>query len=216
MGALADARLMVGYGRPHWTWGGVELGVLSTTQAGLGLIRARLALVVLDLAVTWRRTWSYARTTPLRRGSYTDAELEDGPGARYDSVDVWAWGLAPVPLGLIDWELEAVHTYGIGGERDVYEEYLRAVAHPGWLATARLGYQLWFAQQRGLAGPLVELTWLPERGLLQRVGGDVSWAFSPAWDLILRLTVPTTSPDELGFFNGLGGTLRARYRWASR
>jgi hypothetical protein len=215
VGAIARAKAMFGYGKPHWTWTGLELEGVTTTEFGATAVRARLALVLLDVAVAWRHTWAYDRAFVPRRARYVSADLTRGPAATYDSLDLWAWGLAPLPGGYADWEFEATRVYGAPAGRDLYEEYFRAVIPPGWATTARLGYAVTFAEDRGSAGAIGEWVWLGGRGSVFRVGPLATWAFSPYFDVALELTTVVSSPDALDFYDGLWGTARLRYRFAT-
>lgn len=215
LGVSARAKMIIGYGKPHWAWVGVEYEAVTTTEVGANIVRARIALLIADLAVGYRRTWSYRRGFMTREDSYTDDDLTVGPNARYHSLDAWLWGIIPIGRGFVDWELEAVRTYGVPAQSDVYEEWLRAPVRPGLAAATRLAYAHTFIDGKLAIGAMGEYVWLGGRGNLFRVGPMVLYGFTPHWEINTLLTMVVDSPDELGFYNGLWGTLRVRYRFAT-
>lgn len=214
VGTSVRPRLLLGYGRPHWTWGGIELEAATTTSAGIAAVRARIALVAADLSVGLRRTWSYRRTWLTPASSYTDTDLEGSPKARYRSLDLVAWGLVPVGPGFAQWEVEAVRLYGIPRGVDVYEEWLRAAVRAPWTSATRLAYAYTFFHERAAVGAMVEWLWLG-RGSLYRAGPLVSYTFTPHWQASILLTTPVQGPDDLSFFTGLYGTARVRWQFAT-
>ena len=214
-GTSVRARLLLGYGKPHWTWAGIELEGGSTSDVGITAVRARIALVVADVGLAYRRSWAYRRTWIEREHGYTDADLKGSPKARYHSLDLDVWGLIPAGSGFVQWELEAVRLYGIPGDADVYEEWLRAPVRPPWTTDARLAYAYTFFDDRAAVGAMAEWLWLGGRGALYRLGPLLSYAFSPHWEATLLLTTPVHSPDDLAFFTGLYGTVRIRWKFAS-
>jgi hypothetical protein len=214
-GASVRGRLMLGYGKPHWTWAGLELEAASTSDTAITAVRARIALVVADIGLAYRRTQAYRRTWIEREPRYTDADLKGRPRADYRSLDLDVWGLIPAGSGFVQWELEAVRLYDIPRHRDVYEEWLRVPIRPPWATAARLAYGYTFWDGRAAVGALSEALWLGGRGALYRVGPLVSYVFTPHWEATVLLTTPVSSPDELDFFTGLYGTVRVRWKFAS-
>jgi hypothetical protein len=215
VGLSVRGKMMVGYGKPHWTWIGLEFEGLSTTEMGLGDVRARLALVLVDLAASYRKTYSYRRSYLEREAHYDDGDLKGGPKARYDSLDLWAWGLIPAGKGFFDWEFEALRVLSVPAGQEVYEEWLRTPVRLPWATVCRLAYAHTFVDGKLSIGVMGEWLWPGHRGFVYRAGPLGSFTFSPHWDVTGLMTVVVDSPDQLGFYNGIWGTLRARYRWAS-
>lgn len=213
-GGLLRTKWMVGYGKPHWMWAGVEGEGVTTSEMGLSTVRARLAFLIVDAAVAYRKTWSYRRSWVDREASYRDDDLRGGDKAAYHSLDLWLWGLIPVGSGYFDWEVESVHLLGVPRGKDLYEEWLRVVVRPSWAVAGRFGYVQTFKKGRLGFGVLGEWIWPGPRASTYRVGPLVNYAFNPRWDIALLMTTVVKSPDELSFYNGLWGTLRARYRFA--
>ena len=214
-GASVRGRVMLGWGKPHWTWGGIELEGSSTTDTGLAAVRARLALVVADVGLAYRRTYPYRRKFVAESDHHTDEALRGHPRARYRSLDLDVWGLIPAGSGFVQWEVEAVRLYGVPKGADVYEEWLRAPVRPPWVTDARLAYAYQFLDGRATAGLMGEWLWLGARGMLYRVGPLLGYTFTPHWEVNVLLTTPVSSPDDLRFFSGLYGTVRVRWRFAT-
>jgi hypothetical protein len=214
-GGLLRAKLMIGYGKPHWLWAGLESEALTTSELGLTAVRARLALLVADLAIAYRRTWSYRRSWLAREPSYSDGDLTGGPKASYHSLDMWLWGIVPVGNGYLDWEVESVRVYGVPAGFDLYEEWLRVPARPPWLVATRLAYAHTFKSGRIALGAMGEWIWPGDRATWLRVGPLASYVFSSHWDVSGLLTFEVRSPDQLSFYNGVWGTFRFRYRFAT-
>jgi hypothetical protein len=215
VGASVRARALLGYGKPHWTWGGIELEGGTTSDAGITAVRARLALVIADVGLAYRRTRAYRRTWLTSERGYTDGDLLGRPRARYRSLDLDVWGLIPAGSGFVQWELEAVRMYGIPKGAEVYEEWLRAPVRPPWTTASRLAYAYTFFEGRAAVGAMAEWLWLGGRGSLYRAGPLLSYTFTPHWEATLLLTTPLHSPDDLSLFTGLYGTVRVRWRFAS-
>jgi hypothetical protein len=215
VGTSARGRLMLGYGRPHWTWGGIELEGGSTSDTAISAVRARIALVIADVGVAYRGTWAYRRTWLERASGYRESDIKGGPKTRYRSLDIDVWGLIPAGSGFVQWELEAVRLYGIPRGRDIYEEWLRAPVRPPWTTASRLAYAYTFWDGRAAIGAMAEWLWLGGHGALYRLGPLLSYAFTPHWEATVLLTTPVHSPDDLAFFTGLYGTVRVRWKFAS-
>jgi hypothetical protein len=207
--------VMLGYGKPHWTWAGFEGEGVTTPEAGFTTVRARIALLIADVAVAYRRTWAYRRSFLDRERSYSEADLRGGPKAAYHSLDMWAWGLLPVGQGFFDWEFEALRLYGLKRGVDVYEEWLRTPIRPPWATVCRLGYAHLFLDKRLAVGAMGEWVWPGPTGSVFRAGPLVSWAFGPHWDFSMLLTAIVHGPDHISFFSGMWGTLRVRFKFAT-
>lgn len=215
VGTSVRGRALLGWGKPHWTWGGIELEGASTTDTGLAAVRARLALVVADVGVAYRRTYAYRRTFVPEGDHFTTEGLEGRPKAHYQSLDIDVWGLIPAGSGFVQWEVETVRLYGVRKGVDLYEEWLRAVVRPPVTTDARLAYAYTFWDGRANVGLMGEWLWLGGRGQAYRVGPLLGFTFTPHWEVNALLTTPVSSPDDLRFFHGLYGTVRVRWRFAT-
>jgi hypothetical protein len=215
MGTSIRGRAQLGLGQPHWIWGGFELEAASTSDMGLLAARARVALVVADIGLAYRRTWGYRRTWLEREPGYTESDLRGRPRTSYQSLDLDVWGLIPAGSGFVQWEVEAVRLYGAERGYDVYEEWLRAPVRPPWVTDTRLAYAYTFLRDRAAVGVMAEWLWLGGRGQLYRVGPLLMYTFTPHWEATVLLTTPVHSPDDLNFFSGLYGTIRVRWKFAT-
>jgi hypothetical protein len=214
-GSSIRGRALLGWGKPHWTWGGLELEGASTSDTALTAVRARLALVIADVGVAYRKTWAYRRTFVPHDDHLTNEELKGSPKAHYRSLDIDVWGVIPAGRGFVQWEVETVRLYGVPKGADLYEEWLRAPVRAPVATDARLAYAHSFYDDRATVGLMAEWLWLGGRGMSYRVGPLLGFTFTPHWELNVLLTTPVSSPDELGFFPGLYGTIRMRWRFAT-
>jgi hypothetical protein len=217
LGSVARSDVTFGYGKPNWTWIGVEVDGQSSVDMAMTRMRARLALVVADLAVGWSRVWSYRHTTLPRQTSYRALSEPQRDDASYLAMQLWLYGFIPAPHGYIDWQLDALHVYGVDDGEAVYEEQLRIVVFPPWAVAGRLGYAYQFAAKRAAIGVLAEVLWPGQRDdYIARIGPTFVWAFSPRFDVNLNVTTVVHSPDDLNVYESLWGSVRARYRVATR
>jgi hypothetical protein len=215
LGAIARAQGMAGYGKPHFTWTGADVDAVSTTEFASIAPDLRLALVLVDLRIGYRWTWSFVRAFPAERASDDSSELGGSSKARYRAAEVELSGVLPAPGGFAQWDFETHRPFGVPAGHDVYEEWLRAVTRTGWATASRFGYALTFAHDRGAVGALGEFVTLGGRGSVWRVGPIAMWEFSRAWDAGLVLTLVVSSPDTLTAFDGAWGTVRLRYRFST-
>jgi hypothetical protein len=208
-------RPAVGYGKPFYVWAGLETEALTTNEFGHLKLGARFSAPFAGLALAWRRVWSYQRSFLPRKATYEVADLQADGSIRYDSLDLSAWFAFPTPGGFGLLEADFFHVLDAPEGVDVFEEYLRVVVRPGWAVATRAGYAITFAEDRGTAGVLGEWLWPGPRPNVARVGPLFGWSFTPHLDAGLILTATIHSPDSIGFINGVFGTARLRYRWAT-
>lgn len=217
LGSVARSDVTLGYGKPNWTWIGVESDGQTSADMAMTRVRGRLALVVADLAVGWGRVWSYRHTTLPAQPKYRTLTEPGRDDAGYRSMQLWLYGFLPGPHGYIDWQFDAVRVYGVPDGEAVYEELLRVVVFPPWVVAGRLGYAYQFANKRAAIGVLAEALWPGKRDdYVARIGPMFSWAFSKHLDVNVNVTTVVHSPDDLNVYENLWGAIRARYRTATR
>ncbi|MET0339416.1 MAG: hypothetical protein ABW252_00355 [Polyangiales bacterium] len=216
-GSTSGTDLTVGYGKPYWTYLAFQADALTTRDAGMTHLRARLALVVADLAIGWGSTWSYRHTQLARAPRYASLSEDGRDAARYRTFHAGLSGFIPAPYGYIDWQTEALRVYQTDARLAVYEEGLRAVIFPAWAFVGRLGYSYQFASKRAAVGALAEGIYPGDRSeYVARIGPVFSWAFTPRIDVAATVTYTLHSPDRLDVYEDLWGNIRIRYRDATR
>ncbi len=217
LGAVSALTVAGGYGKPHWTWGGVEVTGLSTFEFAMLSVGPRLALVLGDLTLKRRWTWAYVHRFLAAQPSYDadDLEVQRGTPARYEAWDLDLWGVFPLPHGFGQYDFGGTYVSGVPSDGTVFEEYNRIVMPNGWLWYARFGLGALLIDDRLGAGVLGELLVVPDRDNTWRLGPSLSFQATDHLCLLAVYTVPLSSPDELGAWLGAWGTLEARYAWAS-
>ncbi|HEV8244481.1 MAG TPA: hypothetical protein VGP93_01805 [Polyangiaceae bacterium] len=217
LGAVSNLDLALGWGKPHWMWGGIEGTALSTFDFGAVSVGPRVALLLADLSVKRRLTHAYRHPFLARRASYSASDVEDGPGesADYGAWDVSLWGLVPLPFGYGIYELAGTWVDGVPAGHDLFEEYQRVVIRGDRILAIRLGLSAWLVRDVLGAGLLVEWLSAEDRGVTWRLGPSLDCQFSDHLSASAVYTLPVSAPDSLGAWTGAWGTLRLRYTWAS-
>jgi hypothetical protein len=216
---LGYARLAgnLGYGKPHWTWAGLEMGgfvspFYATVDAGV-----HASLVVFELSVAMRRTFSFAHVSVPSAETISSSALDaDGPKARTTTLDIYLWGFIPYNRWLVAWETVFERPLGAPDDTLWFEEYQRVMMSNRGLGavkltpTIRLGASVYL-------GPMAEFLFLfgrPDSSVL-RLGPSVYWSVSDHFELISYATHPVLTPDRLSLFDRTYAAIGLRYRFAT-
>lgn len=218
VGGLNRLMLATGYGRPHWLWGGLQFEAMTTTEFGAVYGGLELELLLVNLAVGLRNTWSYSKVSPAVTSSYTEAMVYDDPTrprAQYQSLDVGLWGYVPAGPTLGYWEATGSWLPFKPKDSAVFEEFLRftLTQSTGGLLRLLWGVRLW--NERITVGPMVELVGSPGRGAMVRVGAGLMFVATRHLSVKLNLAVPVISPDQMGWFTQSFAVARLTWSWAS-
>jgi hypothetical protein len=218
LGAVSTVDVVLGYGKPHWMWGGLEGTGLLTPEFAAVAGGPRLAFIIADLSLKRRQSFAYSRGFLLRQQRYSADDVNDagGAAAEYGAWDASLSGVIPTPVGFGLWELAATFVDGIPAGRDVFEEYQRVVMRGNsavWMV--RGGFAFWLVKDTAALGALGEWLSAEDRGQTWRLGPFLDWTFTDHLGLTLVVTAPVSAPDDLGLVVGSWGTLRLRYAWAS-
>lgn len=215
---FARPALMLGYGKPHWEWFGVEAYALTTNSFFATYAGTRASLPFLDFTMGLRDTWAYRRSLLARKARYDASDVSSAAHghARYLAIDYELTGVLPVPAGYALFGVLATTVLDVPADEDVYDEGMRVVMRPPGAIDFRLGYLV--AMGRGNAiklGALTETIPLPGRGAtVERVGPIASVALTDHLEGIFVFTAVVTSPDTLGLWHAPYGFAGVRYRWA--
>jgi hypothetical protein len=217
LGAVSNVDVAIGYGKPHWMWGGIEPTAISTFDFAAVAGGPRLAFIVADLTFKRRQTWAYSHAFLPRRDVHDGSDVEDGNGdaAEYGAWDLSLNGVIPTPVGLGLYELAATFVDGVPSGQDLFEEYQRVVVRGNSIFVVRAGFGAWLITDKLMLGALGEWLTAEDRGDTWRVGPLIDWTLTDHLSATAIYTVPVSSPDELGWWTGGWGTLRLRYAWAS-
>lgn len=211
--------IAIGWGRPHWSWIGLEGYSSVATSGGVEYVGVRAALAAFEIRGGVRYAFPVGQYFLRPQGSYTrdDTERELGPPSRYAAGELEVSGSVP----LLGGSLFAVASgYAIAGVPDGYymfEEALHVVMEPPLLWRARLGFLGPIDQWGELRlGASAELIGNPGRGtFVWRLGPAVSVTLTHHLDAVGSLMVVAASPDTLGLLGADLGQLGLRYRWAT-
>jgi hypothetical protein len=210
-GAHLRAIASVGYGKPHWLWGGAEAYAFETLDFGALYAGVRASLLVADLQLGVRRVFSRTHGSLPAAPSHSLAAFEGAPDLDYTTLTADLSGGLPVPGGYAIYEFEALHATDLAQGQELLEEWDHVVTG-GSLVAGRLGYL--YVWNRLKIGPMGDLTGTFGRGDTIRVGGVASFTLTNHLDIAGLLLIPVQSPDDLGF-KGTFGSIRLRWQWAT-
>ena len=139
--AYAKPKLAVGYGRPYWSWVGIEaypaLSLHGVSPYG-GVAAAVPGLAVRAGA---RYVYPFTRTLLPAKDSYerVDLELERGRRADYLALEAEATATVPVWGGSAFAVLTGYRIGSVPDDQFLFEESLRAVMDPPYIFRGSLG-----------------------------------------------------------------------------
>lgn len=217
VGAFQQVRSIIGYGKPFWTFSGLEIFAGSTTEFSAWSIGPRLDLLGINASFDFRRTHAFTRVRPLVSESYSKLEKVRGSADpnRYSSLDGWLWGYLPLGPTLTYWEVGGVYLLEEPGERAIFEEYYRFTMNERTALSLRALLWLNLLESSVNVGPSVDAVLSPSRDALVRVGGSLSVRFSERTKCQLALTVPVASADTLDWVTQSWGALTLGYSFAT-
>jgi hypothetical protein len=212
-------RFMAGYGRPFWSWIGVEaypvIGLSGTGQ----YVGAAASIPGLTLRGGSRYFYPFTRTLLTPKESYTrsDISLLGGPRADYLAYEGELIGTAPLFSGSVFGVLTGYRLSLVAPGYYIFEDSLRAVMKPPYVWRARAGYLLALGRDGAIRlGGAAELIGLPGRNEFVVRGGVIaSVAVSAQLEAQASLIPVLVSPDSIGLAGGDFGQLGVRYSWAS-
>jgi len=199
LGNAEHAALAAGYGKPHLMWGGLIARGFLTPDFGAARLGARIDLQALALEGGLRlgRSWKHLPLPEADR----HREIPEGHGFASRILDLSASGGLPLGPGFAVYELLGVRTLSSHGSVELYDELLRIVYRPPWLATASAG---WVASLRGgalLVGGRAQWAFRTGRSgdPFVRLGPVAYWRLWPHLALCGELLYPVSNPDRMGF-----------------
>jgi hypothetical protein len=208
-----------GYGKPHFIWAGLDTVGVATPYFASAQAGVQVSLAVAHLSVALRHTASFSHRVIPETDSVDSSDLERGDErARYDVVDSSLWGVVPYRPFLLSWEATYVKPLALEQGTMVYEEIQRAVVTGHGLFTTKLSPMLsLLSSDRLFVGVLGEHLSLLGRSdpLVVRLGPSVWAQLTNHLELCAYLTWPVVGSDQLGFWDGMYGTVGAVYRFAT-
>lgn len=211
--------LAIGYGRPHWSWLGIEGYASISPSGGAEYLGVRAALPRFEVRGGARYAFSATQFFLQPRERYTreDTELEQGPQSRYLAMEIEVSGSIPLLGGSLFGVASGYATLDTPEGFYLYEEALHAVIKPPFLYRARLGFIGEIDRYGELRlGAAAEVLGNPGRdSTILRLGPVLSVALTHHLDVIGTVMVVAATPDTLGLLGADLGQLGLRYRWAT-
>lgn len=216
----ARPRLSVGYGRPHFTWVGVEANPIFSNAAVAGWVGLRLQLPVIDLRAGARSGYSFQRSylDPIDNYARIDLERSGGNHAKYTTLETELTTNFSTRIG--DFGLLGSLSYvtGIPDGQFVFEEQLRVIVDPPWVWRVRgqYGFHPIPGRRNVSIGPAVDVIGVPGRGeLLLRAGLVARVVLSRAIEIRGSFVPSILSKDTIGLVQSDFTELGLRWRWAT-
>jgi hypothetical protein len=209
----------VGYGKPHWFWGGIEGSSAAAPNGGVVYGGLRFAAPYVDLRAGARYTFTMSQHYLAVRDTYERDELEHtlGPKMRHVTLEAEIASGYPLFGGGVFGIFGIYHPVGLPEGWNMFDPTLQIVAAPPLLWRARLGYlksvDKWDMFRLGGA---VEAVGNPPRGLVVvRAGPTITALITHHLEAYGAALLVIHSPDKLGIASGQLGEVGFRYRFAS-
>ncbi len=216
----ARPRIALGYGRPHFFWGGVETATTATTSYGAQYAGIRAQIPFVDFRAGARYTLAFSRGFLPVQPSYNRFDVDvisNTGGARYLSLESEVAASIPIPSGSV-FAIGTLYGYPGGSpDRVFFEESLHVIVSGSLLWRGRVGYLLALGQTGAVRiGPTVELMGVPERGaLIVRAGIVASIVLTRTIEILASIVPQVYGPDSLGLLGGDFSQLGLRWNWSS-
>ncbi|AGP33476.1 hypothetical protein [Sorangium cellulosum] len=211
--------LALGFGKPHWSWLGIEGYASVSPSGGAEYVGLRAALPGVEIRGGARYAFSTSQYFLEPRASYTrrETELMEGPLSRYVAGEIEVSGSIPLLGGSLFGVATGYAVLGAPEGLYLYEEALHTVMKPPYLYRARLGFMGEMDKFGELRfGAAAEVIGNPGRGsVIVRVGPMLAIALTHHLDAVGTAMVVAATPDRLGLLGADLGQLGLRYRWAT-
>lgn len=212
-------RVFAGYGRPFWSWVGVDAYPMLSL-GGIGqYMGLSAALPGFTIRAGGRYFYPYERSVlpPQDHYTRTDIELVQGPKGDYMAYEAEATATAPLFRGSIFGVLTGYRLGLVPPDYYVFEESLHVVMKPPYVFRARAGYLLALSRNGAIrVGGVSEVIGLPGRDeFVVRAGVISSVSISAQLEAQVSLIPVIVSPDRLGIAGGDFGQLGVRYTFAT-
>lgn len=209
----------IGYGLPHWIWGGVDANAILTTSMSQVYSGLRAATPVFDVAFGARNTWSFDKPFLDPQSSFDRRTVLDpqGPRERTLALEFEAMATIPLPHAAIVGDFVMVDTLDLPAGKYLYDESYRLVTRKPFFCVARLAGIVRFLHENALKiGVLSEYGFNTGRdsGVL-RVGPIAMVQVTDHVQIAAAVTLMVDSPDHLGLMLGAYGVAGIRYQWAT-
>jgi len=218
-GIFTRAELNLGYGRPHYLWGGIDVWSKLSLDGVTLYTGPRFTLGSLDVRGGIREVQSLSQHFVARQDVYYRPDLnhQTPPRGHYQSFDGEMSIDVPALGGSIGMLAGIYGIIGVPKAYNVFEDYLRVVVQPPIAWQTRFSYVAFVNRDSSMAvGGQFQLIGNPNRDLLVfRTGPVVSVALTDHLHAIAAASIVAASKDHLGIAGDEIGEVALRYRWAS-
>lgn len=212
-------QLAVGYGKPHWSWIGIEGYASASVNGGVEYAGLHAATTYVDARIGARYNFSVDQHFLVPQDEYNreDSELELGPMSRYLSLEAEITGSAPVAGGTLFAVATGYYITETPPGFYVFEDALRIIIDPPYVLRARLGYLASFGINNTLKiGVAGEVIGNPGReATVVRAGPVIGVSLTHHLEAVGALMVVAHSTDDLGLRGAEFGNIGFRYKWAT-
>ncbi len=211
-------RVSLGYGKPHYSWTGIDLVPIVSTSAIGGYGGFRLERDFFSLRTGALYQYSYNRSYLPEQASYDrrDIDLLDGPRASYLLGDSELEFYLPIGVFRFRSETQAIYAGLMPDDRRLYLDTMWVVIGPGLTFRQRIGFEYFFEFADIGLTPLAEIVWLEERSeTVVRAGFQARWLLSDEFQLRTSALPVFLSPDTLGRASGDVLEIALRWAWAT-
>ena len=212
-------QIALGYGKPHWSWVGIEGYSGVSTGGGVEYAGLRATTAFVDVRAGARYTYDIDQHFLLPQESYSraDSELRRGSQSRYVALEAEITGTVPLPQGSLFAVATGYAVVGVPPDYYVFEQSFHVIMAPPYVWRARLGYVASFGIDETLkVGAATEVIGIPGRdAFVVRAGPLLGVALTHHLEAVGAIMLVATSPDELGLRGAEFGQVGLRYKWAA-
>ncbi len=211
--------LNLGWGKPHYAWGGLELSPQLSLAGTSTSIGAKMAVPGIMLRGGGRyHVWSN-RNLLEPRESYTreQTELAVGPGSKYFTLDAEMTFDVNLPVGALVTVGSLHYVGGVPEPYNVFEQSLRLIVKPPLVWRSRTAYLFGLGQyDTARIGGVFEMLGSPARDeVMMRVGPAFAVALTHHLQATVVAAFPVMTKDALGLESADFGQVSISYRWAT-
>jgi hypothetical protein len=212
-------RLSAGFGKPHYSWVGVDATPILSTSAVGGYTGVRAEGKYFEARTGTLYQYSFNRSYLPAAPSYgrRDIDVLEGPRAQY-----WMWDSELelyLPLGAVRLrsQTQTVFAGGMPDDHYLYVDTLWVVAGPGMTVRQQIGIEFFLRGTNIGITPAAEFLWLDARNTsVVRVGAQLRWLLSDEFEVRTTILPVVYSLDHLGRASGDVLEIALRWRWASK
>lgn len=209
----------LGYGKPHWSWLGIEGSSVVAPGGGVMYGGVRLAAPYIDLRAGARHSFTMGSHFLPPQETYTkdDLDLAVGPKLHYLTLEAEVAGGYPLFGGAMFGIFGVYHPTGTPEGWNFFDQTLQIVAAPPLLWRARAGYlksvDKWDMMRLGAA---VEAVGNPARDVvIVRVGPTITALITHHLEAYGSALMLVHTRDPVGTAGSQFGEIGFRYRWAT-